>query len=96
MTVQAASPALDAGQAQAPARPLREFWYYFSENKGAVLGLALIVLLILAAIFADVIAPHDPIEQYRDALLKPPVWTRRARAGSCSAPIRPAATSSRA
>ena len=69
-----AAPALDAGQTSVPARPLREFWYYFSENKGAVLGLALIVLLFLSAIFADVIAPHSPIEQYRDALLKPPVW----------------------
>ena len=27
-----------------PPSPLREFWYYFSENAGAVAGLAVIVL----------------------------------------------------
>jgi dipeptide transport system permease protein len=74
MAIQTPTLPLDAGAAAAPARRLREFWHYFSESKGAVLGLAIIVLLALAAVFADVIAPHDPIEQYRDALLKPPVW----------------------
>ncbi|PIB23152.1 dipeptide ABC transporter permease DppC [Amylibacter kogurei] len=55
-------------------RMLAEFWFYFSENKGAVVGLALMVLLVFIAIFAPIVAPHDPIQQYRDALLVPPVW----------------------
>ncbi|GHA55908.1 peptide ABC transporter permease [Amylibacter ulvae] len=55
-------------------RMLAEFWFYFSENKGAVLGLALMVILIFIAVFAPIVAPHDPIQQYRDALLVPPVW----------------------
>src|SRR6266571_4099429 len=54
--------------------PLREFWNDFSQNRGAVAGLAMVVALILIAIFAGVIAPHSPIEQYRDATLTPPVW----------------------
>jgi dipeptide transport system permease protein len=29
---------------------------------------------VLLAIFADVVAPHSPIEQYRGHFLKPPVW----------------------
>ncbi len=58
----------------ASPHPLREFWKYFSENKGAVIGLYFIIFAILVAIFANVLAPHDPFEQYRDALLKPPVW----------------------
>lgn len=58
----------------APPHPLKEFWKYFSENKGAVIGLYFIIFAILVAIFANVLAPHDPFEQYRDALLKPPVW----------------------
>ncbi len=53
---------------------LEEFWNYFSENRGAVMGLAFFVFICLVAIFANVIAPHGPIEQYRDALLNPPVW----------------------
>lgn len=58
----------------APPHPLREFWGYFSQNRGAVIGLAIIVMMVLAALFADVIAPHSPIEQFRDHTLVPPVW----------------------
>ena len=39
---------------------LAEFWHYFSENRGAVIGLVVFVLLVLAAIFAPLIAPHPP------------------------------------
>jgi dipeptide transport system permease protein len=53
---------------------LFEFWSYFRENPGAVAGLYFVVLVLLAALLADVIAPHDPTHQYRDALLVPPVW----------------------
>lgn len=58
----------------APPHPLKEFWVYFSENKGAVIGLYFIVFAILVAVFADFIAPHSPFDQYRDAILQPPVW----------------------
>jgi dipeptide transport system permease protein len=62
-------------EAIAPARsPLREFWSAFSENRGAVFGLAVVVLVALAAIFADWVAPHSPIEQFRDAVKAPPMW----------------------
>jgi dipeptide transport system permease protein len=56
------------------AAVLREFWYYFSVNRGAVIGLVVFVGLALMAIFAPLIAPHSPIQQYRDALLVPPLW----------------------
>ncbi|MPZ09132.1 MAG: ABC transporter permease subunit [Kiloniellaceae bacterium] len=56
------------------AERLQEFWHYFSENNGAVAGLCIVGILILLAIFADVVAPHSPIEQYRQNFLKPPVW----------------------
>ncbi len=58
----------------APPHPLKEFWKYFSENKGAVIGLYFIIFAIFVAIFASFIAPHNPFEQYRDAFLQPPVW----------------------
>ncbi len=58
----------------APPGRLREFWTYFSENRGAVIGLWVFGILLALAILAPVIAPHSPIEQYRDALLQPPVW----------------------
>jgi len=53
---------------------LAEFWSYFSESKTAVAGLAFLIGVILVAIFADVIAPHDPTEQYRDYFEVPPAW----------------------
>jgi len=60
--------------AKAPISGLREFWYYFSQNKGAVLGLVVFAIMVLIAIFAPWIAPHAPDVQYRDALLRPPVF----------------------
>ena len=53
---------------------LLEFWRYFRENHGAVAGLAVFVVICLMAIFAGAIAPYGPSEQFRDALLQPPVW----------------------
>ncbi|MFT3689537.1 ABC transporter permease subunit [Paenirhodobacter sp.] len=58
---------------------LADFWYHFRQNRGAVAGLIVFVLLVLAAVFAAVIAPHDPTTQYRDALLVPPVWQEGGR-----------------
>ncbi len=58
----------------APPGPLREFWSHFRENAGAVAGLAVIVVLLVAALLAPWLAPHPPAEQYRDALLLPPTW----------------------
>ncbi len=53
---------------------LREFWSYFSENRGAVIGLFFFIGIIIIAVFADFIAPHAPNQQFRDALLQPPFW----------------------
>ncbi|AFE56366.1 dipeptide transporter [Rahnella aquatilis HX2] len=60
--------------APVPMPPLREFWHYFKRNKGAVVGLAYIIIMLVIAIGANVIAPHLPAEQFREALLRPPVW----------------------
>ncbi|MDU5782389.1 MAG: dipeptide ABC transporter permease DppC [Pantoea sp.] len=57
-----------------PMTPIQEFWHYFKRNKGAVIGLVYVVLMLLIAIFAGALAPHAPAEQFRDALLHPPVW----------------------
>ncbi len=60
--------------APTPMPPLREFWHYFKRNKGAVTGLVYIIIMLIIAIGANVLAPHAPAEQFRDALLRPPVW----------------------
>jgi dipeptide transport system permease protein len=61
-------------QPSAPPHPLRELWDYFRQNRGAVIGLATVVALVIIALLADVIAPHSAIEQYRDSTLVPPMW----------------------
>ncbi|RIX79925.1 ABC transporter permease subunit [Acidovorax cavernicola] len=61
-------------QASAPPGPWREFWTAFSANRGAVIGLVTIVVLLLVALFAPWIAPHAPNETNAAAFLKPPVW----------------------
>ena len=49
----------------APPSRLREFWRAYAQNRGAVVGLMLVGLLLVLAVGADVIAPHPPNEQYR-------------------------------
>jgi dipeptide transport system permease protein len=63
----------DAARSEQPG-VLRETWRYFSESRGAVVGLTIFILLILTALTAGWIAPHDAIVQDRDAFLTPPVW----------------------
>jgi dipeptide transport system permease protein len=59
---------------------LSEFWFYFRQNRGAVAGLVVFILLVLTALFAPVLAPHDPTTQYREAFLTPPFWQEGGRA----------------
>jgi len=64
---------LESGvEVQTPPSPAKELWRDFKRNRGALIGLALIAALLFCAVFADVIAPYSPSEQYRDATLKPP------------------------
>ena len=56
------------------ASGLAEFWHYFSQNKGAVLGLFVLAIVVLIALLAPWIAPYDPTLQFKEALLRPPVW----------------------
>jgi len=58
----------------APPGPLLAFWRAFRENRGAVLGLAVISLIVFTAIFAGFLAPHDPLEQYKGFTKLPPFW----------------------
>jgi dipeptide transport system permease protein len=50
------------------------FWRSFAENRGAVVGLVLMGILVIVSALADVLALHSPIEQFREHFLVPPVW----------------------
>ena len=60
---------------------LAEFWHYFAQNRGALIGLFVFLLLVLAAIFAPLVAPHAPNVQNREAILLPPAWSEGGRIG---------------
>ena len=51
---------------QAPPSPLAAFWASFCENRGAVMGLALLSLIVFVAVFAEFVSPYSPVEQFRD------------------------------
>lgn len=78
LKVSAAAPSV------APPHPIREFWNYFSANRGAVAGLVVIVLVLLCALFAPLIAPHEPNLTNNAVFLKPPFWQE---GGSLSYPL---------
>ncbi|WP_431108938.1 ABC transporter permease subunit [Variovorax paradoxus] len=63
-----------ATASKAPPGPWREFWTAFSANRGAVIGLVTIVVLLLVALFAPWIAPHAPNETNSAVFLLPPAW----------------------
>ncbi len=68
--------ALSAEAEMVHKRPgqLREFWFYFRENRGALIGLSIFAVFAFLAIFGPWVAPHDATQQFREATLQPPVW----------------------
>jgi peptide/nickel transport system permease protein len=65
----------DALSAPAPRRApagLATLLRAFNANKASWVGLAIVALVVLAALFAPFIAPHDPLEQDVLDRLKPP------------------------
>ena len=73
-TIVAAELPAGPGAATSPPGGLATFWASFKENKGAVIGLAILSIIVLLAIFADFVAPHSPLVQYREFVKIPPVW----------------------
>ena len=63
-----------AAATQTPPGPLTAFWRAFRENHGAVIGLAVVAVIFFVAIFANLLAPHSPIEQFRGFSKLPPFW----------------------
>ncbi len=53
-------PGTDDNRGSGLRASLVEFWHYFSENRGAVIGLYVFVGVCLIALLADVVAPHLP------------------------------------
>lgn len=50
----------------------KEVWRRFRRNRQAMIGLIMLLILVLAAVFASVIAPYDPLKQDIIHRLQPP------------------------
>ena len=59
---------------RAQPTPLREFIAAFAANRGALLAFFVFAAVVLGAVFAPWLAPHDPVQQYRNHMLVPPMW----------------------
>ena len=70
--------ALPGSMSLAEARPARSewarTWAALRRNRGAMFGLAIILILIFAAVFAPVISPFDPTVMGAGGSLEPPSW----------------------
>jgi dipeptide transport system permease protein len=62
----------EANVTSASPSPLAEFWFYFKQNKGAVIGLCYVLFIVLLALLANVLAPYSPTDQFREFILAPP------------------------
>ncbi len=66
-----------ASRRQAKLGQMYRTWTELTRNKLAMVGLGILVVLVLTAIFADLIAPFDPLRggDLRTERLLPPSWT---------------------
>lgn len=62
------------GTEEMPPTPRRLAFQRAGHHGGLLIGLTILVLLALVAIFAPLLAPHDPFAQALDARMQPPVW----------------------
>lgn len=62
------------GRVQAYTQQFYRSWERFCQHTLGLVGLAIIVLLVLVAIFAPLLTSYDPIAQNMAARLTPPSW----------------------
>jgi peptide/nickel transport system permease protein len=62
----------------------RRLWSKFTRNPIGVIGGIILLTVIIGAVFADYVAPHEPNRQRLIARLKPPFW---ADGGSMTFPL---------
>ncbi|QCK84638.1 ABC transporter permease [Phreatobacter aquaticus] len=60
--------------ARAIDSPARRAWRRLKVRKGAMVALAVLVAIVLIALFAPLISPHDPTQQSWRAVRQAPSW----------------------
>jgi len=55
-------------------RSVKEFWRVYKGNRTGMVGLTILIIFILIAIFAQQLAPFDPNQVFMGQMLRPPGW----------------------
>jgi oligopeptide transport system permease protein len=75
---------------KALSRPSRSFWQdawsRLIHNKAAVAGAIVILFFLFVAIFAPVLAPHNPLELNSGKGFLPPMWVEQSATGKAGVP----------
>ena len=67
-------------------------WRRLRRNKAAVMGMIVIIGFILIAIFAPLLAPHNPVQQVPNNSLRLPIWVPSANPSNAPDPNYPLGT----
>src|SRR3546814_10278265 len=65
---------IPAAATAASATPSRLTWQRLRHNKALLAGSAILLLIVLVAVFAPWLSPHDPYVQDLTHRTAPPVW----------------------
>jgi peptide/nickel transport system permease protein len=72
MSAGAALPLAADGRDHAPESPRQRMWLRLKRRRASMIGLAVVVIVALAALLAPLIAPYDPAQQSWSAVRRPP------------------------
>ncbi|MBI3942586.1 MAG: ABC transporter permease [Chloroflexi bacterium] len=83
---------LDQQIMQRPPRSLwSDAWRRLKKNSAAMVGLVVVILFLLIAIFAPFLSPHNPVEFFPNNTYRPPFWVQDgvnpAAGGNSSFPL---------
>lgn len=59
---------------------MSDFWFFFKQNRGALVGMSVILLFLVVSFFGPWLAPHDPTQIYEGQYKVPPRWYESAPA----------------
>lgn len=65
---------------------LQDAWHRLSRNTASMICLVIIIIFSLLALFASVIAPHDPLQLNSGKSYLPPIWIEKGPNGQPSDP----------
>lgn len=72
-----ATPAVTTAKPEDAGPPKRKIWWKrLLRDRAAAIALGVLAVIVLAAVFAPLVAPYDPFETSRK-MMQPPVWSDR-------------------